>query len=114
MVRVAQLYYRVHLSQQEIGDRIGLSRFQVGRLLDRAVEESIVRIEVVHPDARLVGLEDALVTRFGLDGAIGADGPAAPPGNAPDDAPREAGAGGGRGPPPPRGPPPAAPAPRGG
>src|SRR3954447_12582179 len=90
MVRVAQLYYRLHLSQQEIGDRIGLSRFQVGRLLDRAVEESIVRIEVVHPDARLVELEDALVTRFRLDAAVVADVPAATPGNAADDVAREA------------------------
>ena len=38
MVRIAQLYYRMHLSQAEIGERLGLSRFQVGRLLDRAVE----------------------------------------------------------------------------
>src|SRR3954462_11605612 len=90
MVRVAQLYYRLHLSQQEIGDRVGLSRFQVGRLLDRAVEESIVRIEVVHPDARLVELEGALVHPFGPDGAVVADAPAATAGNAADDVAREA------------------------
>ncbi len=90
MVRVAQLYYRLHLSQQEIGERVGLSRFQVGRLLDRAVEESIVRIEVVHPDARLVELEDALMARFGLDAAVVADVPAATQGLAADDVARDA------------------------
>jgi deoxyribonucleoside regulator len=90
LVRVAQLYYRVHLSQQEIGERVGLSRFQVGRLLERAVEEEIVRIEVVHPDARLVELEGALVDRFGLLAATVADVPAATPGHAADDVAREA------------------------
>lgn len=90
MVRVAQLYYRMHLSQAEIGERLGLSRFQVGRLLDRAVEESIVRIEVVHPSARLVDLEDSLVARFGLRAAVVVDVPAAAAGEAADDLARDA------------------------
>ena len=48
MVRVAQMYYGMHLTQEAIGKRLGMSRFKVGRLLDRAVREDIVRIEVVH------------------------------------------------------------------
>jgi deoxyribonucleoside regulator len=89
LVRIAQLYYGMHLSQQEIGERLGLSRFQVGRLLDRAVEESIVRIEVVHPAARLVELEDRLVQRFGLRAAVVADVPAAGVDGATDDLARD-------------------------
>ncbi len=77
MVRVSQLYYRMHLSQEQVGERLGLSRFKVGRLLDRALREEIVRIEVVHPDARLIDLEDALVERFGLRAAVVVDVPAA-------------------------------------
>lgn len=73
LVRVARMYYRMNLTQEQIGSRLGLSRFKVGRLLDRAVRESIVRIEVVHPVARLVDLEDALVARFGLRAAVVAD-----------------------------------------
>jgi deoxyribonucleoside regulator len=90
MVRIAQLYYRLHLSQAEIGERLGLSRFQVGRLLDRAVEESIVRIEVVHPAARLVELEDSLTARYGLLAAVVADVPAATAWEASDDLARDA------------------------
>ena len=90
MVRIAQLYYRMHLSQAEIGERLGLSRFQVGRLLDRAVEASIVRIEVVHPAARLVELEDALTARFGLLAAVVADVPAAAAWEDSDDLARDA------------------------
>jgi deoxyribonucleoside regulator len=77
MVRIAQMYYRMHLSQEQIGERLGLSRFRVGRLLDRALREEIVRIEVVHPDAHAVDLEERLVQRFGLVAAIVADVPAA-------------------------------------
>jgi len=70
MVRITQLYYRMHLSQEQIGDRLGLSRFQVGRLLARALREDIVKIEIMHPVARLIELEDALVERFGLQTAV--------------------------------------------
>lgn len=90
MVRIAQMYYRLHLSQEQIGQRLGLSRFKVGRLLDRAIEESIVRIEIVHPAARLVELEDRLAQRFGLVAAVVADVPAIAAGTAADDLAREA------------------------
>jgi deoxyribonucleoside regulator len=75
LVRVALMYYRLHLTQEQIGEQLGMSRFKVGRLLDRAVRESIVRIDVVHPTARLLALEDALVERFALRGAVVADVP---------------------------------------
>jgi deoxyribonucleoside regulator len=76
MLRAAQLYYRLNLTQDEVGKRLGVSRFKVGRLLDRALRESAVRIEIVHPAARLVALEDALVDQFGLRGAVVVDVPA--------------------------------------
>jgi len=90
MVRIAQMYYRMHMSQEQIGERLGLSRFRVGRLLDRALAESIVRIEIVHPAARLVDLEDALVERFGLVAAVVADVPATAAGADADDLARDA------------------------
>jgi deoxyribonucleoside regulator len=73
MVRAAQMYYGLHLTQEQIGARLGISRFKVGRLLDRALRESAVRIEIVHPAARLVELEDELVGRFGLRAAVVVD-----------------------------------------
>jgi deoxyribonucleoside regulator len=75
MVRVALMYYRLHMTQEQIGDQLGMSRFKVGRLLDRAVREAIVRIDVIHPAARLLELEDALIERFGLRAAVVADLP---------------------------------------
>jgi len=90
MVRIAQMYYRLHLSQEQIGERLGLSRFRVGRLLDRALVEEIVRIEIVHPAARLVDLEDALAQRFGLEAAAVVDVPASAAGADADDLARDA------------------------
>jgi deoxyribonucleoside regulator len=75
MLRAAQLYYRLNLTQDQVGERLGVSRFKVGRLLERALRESAVRIEIVHPAARLVQLEDALVGRFGLRSAVVVDVP---------------------------------------
>jgi deoxyribonucleoside regulator len=75
MLRAAQLYYRLHLTQGQVGERLGVSRFKVGRLLDRALRESAVRIEIVHPEFRLVELEESLVSRFGLRGAVVVDVP---------------------------------------
>lgn len=90
MVRVAQMYYRMQLSQEQIGDRLGLSRFQVGRMLDRALQEGIVRIEVVHPDARLIDLEEELRGRFGLRDAVVVDVPASASDQAAQELAREA------------------------
>ncbi len=60
-VRAAELYYDAGRTQDEIGALLGVSRFKVGRLLTRARETGIVRIEIVHPGARRLGLERALV-----------------------------------------------------
>jgi deoxyribonucleoside regulator len=93
MVRVALMYYRMHLTQEQIGERLGMSRFKVGRLLDRAVRESIVQIDIVHPAARLIDLEDALVDRFGLRAAVVVDVPFASTDRAAQEMARESVAG---------------------
>jgi len=70
MVRVAELSYDENKTQDEIGALLGISRWKVGRLLVQARERGIVRIEIVHPRARRLGLERALVERFGLKDAV--------------------------------------------
>lgn len=69
MVRVAELTYDQDKSQAEVGALLDISRWKVGRLLARAREEGVVRIEIVHPRARLLSLERQLSERFGLAGA---------------------------------------------
>ncbi|WP_102192659.1 sugar-binding transcriptional regulator [Microbacterium aurantiacum] len=70
MVRVAELSYDEDKTQDEIGSLLKISRWKVGRLLTQARERGIVRIEIVHPRARRLGLERVLVERFGLTEAV--------------------------------------------
>ena len=69
-VRVAELYYDDDKTQDEIGALLGITRWKVGRLLSQAREDGIVRIEIVHPRARRLGVERELRERFGLKDAV--------------------------------------------
>ena len=91
MVRIAQLYYGMHLSQAEIGDRLGLSRFQVGRLLDRAVG-GVHRPHRGRPPRRPPrGSRGRAWSRgSGSSAAVVADVPAATAGQEADDLARDA------------------------
>ncbi|MFC7580052.1 sugar-binding transcriptional regulator [Schaalia naturae] len=70
LLRVAQLHYEQGLNQQQVASRLSLSRWQVGRMLDRARTRGIVRIEIVHPEARSHKLEERLVAMFGIRDAV--------------------------------------------
>ncbi len=69
-VRAAELYYEENRTQDEIGSLLGLTRWKVGRLLTRARDLGIVRIEIVHPGARKRALERELRERFFLADAV--------------------------------------------
>lgn len=69
-VRVAELYYDERKTQDEIGALLRISRWKAGRLLTQARDRGIVRIEIVHPRARRLGLERELCERFGLRDAV--------------------------------------------
>jgi deoxyribonucleoside regulator len=68
--QVARLYYVRGLTKLEIGDRLGISRFKVTRLLEQAREQGVVRIEIDEP----VPVDDAVSQRleeaFGLTTAL--------------------------------------------
>lgn len=70
LAEVASLYYEEDLTQAEIGDRLGLSRVKVYRLLKQAREEQVVQIVINWPMKRDAGLEAALCTAFGLGDAL--------------------------------------------
>jgi deoxyribonucleoside regulator len=70
MVQVAKLYYDIGRTQAEIAADLGLTRWQVGRLLTEARAEGVVRIEIAPRSNRAAGLESALQTRWGLHEAI--------------------------------------------
>ena len=73
LVRTAQLYYEQELTQASISQRLGLSRQKVQRLLSKAREQGIVRINIRPVMGVYAALEQGLEERFGLDEAIVVD-----------------------------------------
>ena len=69
VARVAWFYYEGNLTQQQIADRLGLSRLRVNRMLAQARADGSVQVQLRHPLAECVALEAALVARYGLDEA---------------------------------------------
>src|SRR5258708_4771628 len=65
--RVARQFSLEGVSKVDIGDRLGISRFRVARLLDSAREAGMVRIEIGLPGGNLdAGLSAELCSAFGL------------------------------------------------
>ena len=69
-MKAARLYYENGLNQEEIGDRLGLSRQKVQRILKEAHDQAIVQITVKPIIGVFSDLERGLEERFGLAEAI--------------------------------------------
>lgn len=69
--RVAKLYYEVELTQQEIAEKLGISRIKVHRILNEARELGVVEVVIHAPeDGHLIDLEHQLVLRYNLRDAL--------------------------------------------
>ena len=68
MVQCLELYYRQSKTQKDVAEALGVSAATVSRLLKRAFDEVLVRVELDLP--RTPELETALVERFGLRDAV--------------------------------------------
>jgi len=66
MLQVARMYYNDGLNQQQIGDRLSISRQKVSRLLAEARAQGIVQITLSDPFAPDPELEARLKDAFGL------------------------------------------------
>ncbi|MCL5045996.1 MAG: sugar-binding transcriptional regulator [Actinobacteria bacterium] len=78
MVRAAWLYYEEGLTQQEVADRLGVTRLRITRLLKEARDQGVVEIRVIHPIAPCVRLEEQLKSRFDLKSATVVPAPSDP------------------------------------
>lgn len=67
LVQVAHLYYDDNLSQQQIADRLGVSRSLIAQYLQRARDAGIVRIQIVDPGSACTDLEHGLKETAGLE-----------------------------------------------
>src|SRR5262247_3471684 len=68
MVQCLELYYKQAHSQKDIAVALGVSAATVSRLLKRAMDAGLVRVELDLP--RTPELETALTERFGLRDAV--------------------------------------------
>lgn len=64
--RAARLYYESELTQEQIGEVLGLSRMKVNRLLSQARQSGVVQIIITGPDEPFGDLQENLLTSFGL------------------------------------------------
>ncbi|MFQ6609949.1 MAG: sugar-binding transcriptional regulator [Fidelibacterota bacterium] len=70
LYEAANLYYDHQFSQKQIAERLGVSRPGVSRLLRKAREQGIVKIEIINPGRQGTTLELQLKERFELKSAI--------------------------------------------
>ncbi len=73
LYKVAQAYWVEGATQQQVGQRFGLSRIKVSRLLRRARDEQVVQIAVAAPTGSLAAAEQQLANHLGLDELVIAD-----------------------------------------
>ena len=66
-IAVAKLYYESNCSQQQICDKLDISRPTVSRLLQHAKNKGYVRIEVIDPFEDVNQLSEELKSKFQLD-----------------------------------------------
>jgi DNA-binding transcriptional regulator LsrR (DeoR family) len=70
LYRTAKAYYDDGLTQQQIGERFGLSRVKISRLLREAREDKVVQITIASPPGSNADLERQLESLYGLKEAL--------------------------------------------
>ena len=70
LYKLAKAYYDDGLTQQQIGERFGLSRVRVSRLLRAARDERIVQIAITPPQGSNTEVERRLEEAYGLKEAV--------------------------------------------
>jgi len=78
MSLVARRFYLEQQTKSQIADDLGISRFKVARLLEQALAENIVTIQINDQGELNTMLADQLQCRFGLKAALVLDGPDLP------------------------------------
>jgi DNA-binding transcriptional regulator LsrR (DeoR family) len=70
MAEVARLYYVRELTQQQIAQRLGVSRFKVLRLLEQARAQGVIRFEIDEPWPVIDHLSRELEERYGVTAMV--------------------------------------------
>jgi deoxyribonucleoside regulator len=70
VVEAARMYYQLDYSQQQIAEKLGISRPSVSRLLQQAKQEGVVQIKIIDPYENTVELAEKLKSTFDLKHCI--------------------------------------------
>lgn len=70
LIKVAKYYYNEHMTQEEIAERLQLSRQKVGRMVQQLIPEGIVKITIDDSMDSFIDLEEHLEKKFGLKEVI--------------------------------------------
>lgn len=73
MTKIARLYYVEHMKQTDIADQLDISQATTSRLLKRAQDEQIIRINISAPMGTYAELENQLEVTYDLKEAIVVD-----------------------------------------
>jgi DNA-binding transcriptional regulator LsrR (DeoR family) len=68
--RIARLYFHRELTQEQIGDQLGLSRVKVNRMLRLARDAGIVEVRIRGVEEPTEALADGLIAQCGLRDAV--------------------------------------------
>lgn len=66
ITRAAWHYYNDGLTQNEVADRLGVSRIKVSRLLEKGRQTGLIELRINAPHAGCLTLQKELVSAFGL------------------------------------------------
>ncbi len=70
LTKIARLYYEEGYTQQEIANRLAISRPQISKLLKKARKQGIVKIEIIDKEEDFGVLEIKLSKKFSLNEVI--------------------------------------------
>lgn len=66
LARIAWFYYHDNLTQNEIGEKLGLPRLKVSRLLEKGRQIGLIKVQINSRYKGCLELEEALKQRFHL------------------------------------------------
>ncbi len=78
MAKAAWYYYFEDMTQQQISDRIGISRIRVIRLLEKARQTGMIQFRLRRGNEDRLKLEKKLMEAYGLEDVFLVPGPASP------------------------------------
>jgi deoxyribonucleoside regulator len=73
IIKICYLFYNEGMSQLDIGEIMGISRWKVGRIIKDARARGLISIAINHPQSDLTEIEIMLAKKFNLKQAIVVD-----------------------------------------